>query len=68
MKTYEIRKTVQAKNIVEAFNLDPVTPPEYVVMIEDDGEKEEETSFGFKNTKTCKEHTGSKDSSKKRKK
>lgn len=38
---------VRARNIVEAFNLDPQTPPEYIVMTEDEEDEEELSSLGF---------------------
>ena len=46
LKTYEIRKIINAANIVDAFNMDPVTPPDYIVMT-DEGEPEElESAIG----------------------
>jgi hypothetical protein len=59
MNKYEIRKYVEAPNIVEAFNMDVQTPPEYIVMVEQ-GEVEEDKQFGF----TCTETDGSKGSKK----
>lgn len=63
MNTYEIRKYVYAPNIVEAFNQDVQTPPEYIALI---NEGEEERHYGF--IDSCKETTGSKGSKKKRRK
>lgn len=47
MKTFEIRKRIKAANIVDAFNLDQITPPDYMVMLKEEDE-EDETVIGFK--------------------
>ena len=47
MKTFEIRKKIKAANIVDAFNLDPMTPPDYIVMTGEEEEEEEVTAIGF---------------------
>ena len=45
--TFEIRKFIKARDIVEAMNLDVQTPPSYLVMVEED-EMKEEPEMGFK--------------------
>lgn len=47
MKMFEIRKFIKAANIVDAFNLDPITPPSYMVMTEELEDEQEESKIGF---------------------